>query len=82
MWALKSVTAGGLCMKVKISYFWDPTKWSLQRGGLCTEVKIISKGALGSQPSGLYREVVSGYRWSVFKTGFTVLLTNVQLTST
>ena len=31
-------------------------------GGLCAEVKINSKGAFGTQPSGLYREVVSVQR--------------------
>ena len=34
--------------------------WAIrERGGLCTEVKI---GAFGTQPSGLYREVVSVQR--------------------
>ena len=43
--------------------------WALKNliltGGLCMKVKINSKVTFGTQPSGLYREVVSGYRWSL-----------------
>ena len=34
----------------------------IERVGLCTEVKIHSKGAFGTQPSDLYREAVSVQR--------------------
>ena len=34
-------------------------------GGLCMKVQINSKLTFGTQPSGLYREVVYGYRWSL-----------------
>ena len=32
---------------------WALKKWPLNTGGLCIEVKISSKGAFGTQPSGL-----------------------------
>ena len=32
---------------------WALKKWPLNTGGLCIEVKINSKGAFGTQPSGL-----------------------------
>ena len=38
------------------------TSGLIKRGGLHTEVKINSKGVSGTQPSGLYREVVSVQR--------------------
>ena len=32
---------------------WALKKWPFNTGGLCIEVKINSKGAFGTQPSGL-----------------------------
>ena len=50
---------------VKLDHVWALKKWPLNTGGLCIEVKINSKVTFGTQPSGLYREVVSEYRWSL-----------------
>ena len=40
---------------------------SVQGGGLFTEVKIYCTSTIiGTRPSGLYREVVLGYKWSLW----------------
>ena len=53
----------GTVKPVYSDHLWATNKWSQQGGGLFTEVKINCTSTIGTQPSGLYREVVSGCRW-------------------
>ena len=44
------------------NHVWALKMWPLNTGGLCTKVKINSRVTFGTQPSGLYREMVSVQR--------------------
>ena len=55
----------GIVKPVYIATTSGPQKHNLNRAGLFMEVKInyTCTSTIGTQPGGLYREVISGYRW-------------------